>query len=70
MIGSRCALEIRHVAADAGGVRCGQVVIPIHMALRARHSRVESSQRESRGRVVEARAAPIGSVVTLLAGLR
>ena len=58
------------MAADAGGVRCGQVVIPIHMALRARHSRVEPSQRESCGRVIEARVAPISGAMALLASLR
>ena len=40
MVGLRRALEIFQVAADAGRIRTGEVVIAIHVALRALHSAV------------------------------
>ena len=64
------ALEIREVAADASGVRRGQVVVAVHMALGALQTGVRASQRESRRRVIEARIPPVSCVVALLASLR
>ena len=40
MVGLRRALEIFQVAADAGRVRAGQVVVVVHVALRALHGRM------------------------------
>ena len=48
VVGIRRAVEIFQVAADAGRVRCGQVVIVVDVALRALHGRVEAGQREAR----------------------
>ena len=70
VIRSRRALEICEVAADASGVRRGQVVIAIHMALGALQCGVRAGERESRGRVIESRIAPRRGVVALLASLR
>ena len=64
------SVEIVLMAADAGGIGAGQVVVPVDMALRALQCRVRTGQRESRRRVIKRRIAPRGSVVTLLAGGR
>ncbi len=45
----RCALEIFQVATDASCVRAGQVVVAIHVALRALQRGVRPSQREAGG---------------------
>jgi len=66
----RRALEVLQVAADTGCVRAGQIVIAIHVALRALHTAVSARQGEPRGRVIEVRPRPGGGVVALLAGLR
>ena len=66
----RRSVEIRLVAADACGVGTGQVVIVVHVALRASHGRVSARQRETGRRVIERRVIPRRSVVALLAGLR
>ena len=66
----RCALEIFQVATRAGGIRAGQVVIAIHVALCALHRGVRSGQREARRRVIESCVIPVRGVVTLRAGLR
>jgi len=58
------------VAADAGGVRAGQVVVVIHVALHALHAGVRAGQREARGRVIESSAGPRRGAMALLAGLR
>ena len=54
----RRALEVFQVAADAGRVCAGQVVVAIHVALRALHGGVRARQRKSGGRMVESRAHP------------
>ena len=70
MVGIRRALEIFQVAADASRVRAGQVVIPVHVALRALQRGMRAGQREAGSRVIESRAHPRGRAVALLAGLR
>jgi len=66
----RRALEILQVAAHAGRVRAGQVVVVVDVALHALDAGVRSRQGESRGRVIERRARPGGRAVALLASLR
>ena len=63
-------LEVLQVAVNARRIRIRQVVIVVHVAVRAGHGGVRPSQRESGGRVIEARTIPRSCVVTLLAGLR
>jgi len=58
------------VATDTSRVRGRQVVIAIHVALRALQRRMRARQREACGRVVERRIPPRRSRVALLAGLR
>ena len=70
MVGLRRTLEIFQVAADAGGIRAGQVVVAVHVALRALHRRVGPGQREAGGRVIKRRVQPTRRAVALLAGLR
>ena len=70
VIGLCRPLEIFQVAADASGIRAGQVVIAIHVALRALHRRVRPGQREASRRVVKCRVIPRGRAVALLAGRR
>ena len=41
------AVEIGQVAADAGSVRGRQIVIPVHVALRALQGGMEARQREA-----------------------
>ena len=62
------AVVIRHVTCRAGAA--GQAVIPVHVALRARHGRVKASQCKSCSRVIESCISPRSRVVALLAGLR
>jgi len=59
------SLEILQVARDASRGR--QIVIPIHMALRALHARVSSSQRETRLRMIKRRRHPCRRGVAHLA---
>ena len=54
----RRPLEILQVAVDAGRIRIRQVVVVIHVARRTGNRCVRASQRETRGRVVEARTVP------------
>ena len=63
-------VEIRLMAADAGRVRAGQIVVTVDVALRALQRRVRTGQRESRRGVVEGRSSPCRSRVALLAGRR
>ena len=63
-------VEVGLVTVDAGCIRRSQIVIAVHVTLRALQRGVETGQRESGGRVIEARAAPIRGVVALLASLR
>ena len=59
------------VAAHAGGVRAGQVVVVVGMALRAlRAGQVEAGQGPARGRVIELAVGPEHGVMALLAGRR
>ena len=62
------ALEVFQVAACAG--RTGQVVVAVHMTLRALNGRVRSGERESGVVVIEGRSRPGGRVVALRASLR
>ena len=66
----RRSLEIFQVAADAGSVGAGQIVVTIHVALRALQRRMRACERESRGRVIEGRVAPRCRSVALLARRR
>ncbi len=52
------AVEIGEVATRASGIRRRQVVIAIHVALRALQRRVRPGQREAGGRVIECCIAP------------
>lgn len=61
------AVVIRHVA--LGACSTGQAVVIVHVALRAGHRRVETSQREARRRVIESRGSPVGRAMACLAGL-
>src|SRR5437588_12951537 len=70
VIGIRRALEILQVATHASRVRAGQVVIAVHVALRALHAGMEAGQREASSRVIEGRAGPVGGAVALLASMR
>ena len=64
------SLKIFQVAADAGRVRAGQVVVAVHVALGALHGGVRAGQREAGGRVIKVRARPGRRVVALRTGLR
>ena len=64
------AIEIGQVATDASCVGAGQVVVAIHVALRALQRRMCAGQRESRGRVIERRVSPRRGGVALLASRR
>jgi hypothetical protein len=70
VIGIGRALEVCEVATDTSRIRAGQVVVAVHVALRAGDRRVGSGQGEAGGRVIKSRAAPVRGVVALLAGLR
>lgn len=58
------------MATDASGIGGGQVVIAIHVALRALHGRVGAGERESSSGVIKGRAVPRGRVMALLARRR
>ena len=64
------AVVVRLVARNTGRVRSGQAVIPVHVALTARHREVKARQRKSSGRMVECAATPIRRRVALVASLR
>ena len=66
----RRSLEVLQVTTDASRIGAGQVVVAIHVALRALQRRVSAGQRETGRRVIERRVIPRSSVVALLAGLR
>jgi len=66
----RRSLEVFQVATDARGIRGGQVVIAVHVALGASHRGVRAGKREAGRRVVEGRLRPRCRVVALLTGLR
>jgi len=66
----RRALEIFQVATDASRICAAQIVVAIHMALRALHTAVCTCQGEPRGRVIEGGGRPGSRRVALLAGLR
>ena len=66
----RRSLEILQVAADASRIGAGQVVVAIHVALRALHRCVRPRQREPRSGVIKRCTVPRSRVVALLAGLR
>jgi len=70
VIGIRGALEVFQMAANASSVGAGQVVVAVHVALRALHGRVRSRQRKARGRVIESRTVPRSRGVALLASGR
>jgi hypothetical protein len=70
MVRIRGALEIRQVAADAGGICGRQVVVAVHVALSALQGRVRTGEREAGGRVVKRRIRPRNRGVALLASLR
>jgi len=61
---------IRLVARDAGGIRAGQTVVAVHMALRALQAGMRAAQRETGRRVTKRRTRPTGGRVALIAGLR
>ena len=58
MVRTGRALEIFQVAADASRVRAAQVVIPVHVALRALHGCMCAGQREAGRGVIEIRTHP------------
>ena len=70
MIRIRRALEVFQMAADASGIRAGQVVVVVDVALGARDGCVGAGQWEAGGRVIEIRVRPRNRVMALLAGLR
>src|SRR5215510_13184657 len=70
VIGIGGALEILQVARHASRVRAGQVVVVVHVTLRALRRCMSARQGETGGRVVEVRSRPGGCVVALLAILR
>ena len=49
MIRIRRALEVFQMAADASGIRAGQVVVVVDVTLGARNRRVRARQREAGG---------------------
>ena len=65
-----CSLEVRQVAARAGCICGGQVVVAVNVALHALQGNVCAGQRESGGGVVEGRIAPGCRGMALLARLR
>ena len=69
LVGLRCALEVFQVAAHASGVRAGQVVVVIDVALGTLHAAVRTGKREARRGVIEGRSRPIGGAMALFAGL-
>ena len=58
------------VARHARSIRSGQGVIPVHVALCARHRAMETCQREARSRVIKRAIAPVRRTVALVASLR
>ena len=70
MIGVGGALEILQVTAHARRIRTREVVVAVHVALRALHRGVRSRQREPGGGMIEGRARPGRGVVALGARLR
>ena len=69
MIRICCALEILQVAAHAGRVRAGQVVVAIYVALPTLNAGMRPGQRKAGGVVIESGARPGRGAVTLLTSL-
>ena len=65
VIRSSGSLEIFQVAADAGGIRASQIVIPVYVALGALHRRMSAGQREAGCRVIKRGIHPRSCVVAL-----
>ena len=65
MVGISGALEVFQVTRNASRVGAGQVVVPIHVTLRALHRGVRPRQREAGRRVVKLRARPGRGVMAL-----
>ena len=57
------------MAAHAGRIRAGQVVVAIYVALRTLNAGMRPSQRETGGVVIKVRTHPRRGVVALRAGL-
>ena len=68
MIWIRGAVVVLHVTGAASST--GQLVVPVHVALRARQTGVCSGERKARAGVIETRIAPIHRAVANLTGLR
>ena len=66
----RRSLEVLQVTTDASRIGAGQVVVAIHVALRALQRRVSAGQRETGRRVIERRVSPRRGGVALLASRR
>jgi len=69
VIGIGRSLEVFQVAAHAGRIRAGQVVVAIYVALRTLNAGMRPSQRETGGVVIKVRTHPRRGVVALRAGL-
>ena len=70
MIGTGRGLETRQVTGDTGGVRAGQRVVVVDMALRALQRGVGAGQGKAGAGVVKAGSRPRCGVMALIAGLR
>ena len=57
------------MAAHAGRIRAGQVVVAIYVALRTLNAGMRPGQREAGGVVIKVRTHPRRGVVALRAGL-
>lgn len=68
MVGISRALIVLQVARDASGIR--QVVVAVHVALRALQRDVSPSQRKAGGRVIESGVRPGRRAVAGFASLR
>src|SRR5262245_9301274 len=67
VIGIGGALEVLQMARHASRVGAGQVVVVVHVTLRALRRCMSARQGETGGRVVEARSIPGSRIVALLA---
>ncbi len=68
MIRIRRSLVVGHVAGRTSSSR--QVVVPVHMTLRALQARMGAGEREPCGRMIEGCVCPRNCIVAALAGLR